>query len=442
MTSIDIEEFAIIRINEYEYGTKRESVYLVIREFDKIAMGEAPRSPKRSLEEDTVTKVKRQKVVPFSKITSISELMPHTSGITVHVLVISRTGIVNGKFSLTVCDQSGNGGAVFRDLVPGCSCYITGARLQCVSKYRFLDMRDTAIITICEPGDYLEMVYSYTPLDDICGKASVDILCVVVDGGELVATEVGGSSTSRRSLEVVGRDGYIVSVTFWGQRAIDLTVAMGDILAIGDVLPKVFHAQYTLTCTDTSCVGQNLDNAESNALQQWWTTQSHDKTDYRRVMAISSLRTLLDTEIPLDESYYSAIAGYITIVEQGKITYNACSSCNRQLTEYAGQWLCNNCGVACSSPSLQYVLRVRVDDGHYNANMKVFGKAAVTLLGVSADDWIHLSEDDHSALFESVADHHYHITCMAHAVMNQDIVDAEYTIISVTIVDTITQTPS
>ncbi|RUP50701.1 hypothetical protein BC936DRAFT_138008 [Jimgerdemannia flammicorona] len=309
--NLDITLGDVIRIHGYSrLIVKNQPRWLEIHTFEII---ETQGSKKRPSDDEADSQNKRQKITP------IRDLVKYSSGITVHVLVISRSPFARDGFHATIHDSDQeiiklrifgkNARKDFEKLVPGSCYYITGARL------------------VCKSGQW-QLTYSFVPIRDIREGRSVDILGVVVDVGKVGDVIASGHMTILHKIKIVDVSCHAISVTFWGQQAINLAVTDGAILAISNADPRIYHARYELYILDNSWVEQGLRTSESDALQQWYTIQERKKVCYQEVMAVTLLQMLLETPIVQGETVYSAVECTIAATSRTDVVHISDGQCS------------------------------------------------------------------------------------------------------------------
>jgi replication factor A1 len=303
---------------------------------------------------------------------------------------------------------------LFDEMVPGRSCYITGARLVLGRDgKRMLNMGRDARVDSCADADCLEPVYDFVKLADIC-TGEVDTIGIVIDEGNLVESEINGRPTIRRAITLLDNSCCTATLMLWGQRTLDVTINVGDILAISGASCKEYRAEYSLSATDISDIQVNPAIPECSALCKWFSKNRKKTGPWKRPLAASALVQLADIlELPPGASLQHIVfRGHITKIHSNCMTYMACDACNKKLAAQGEKWNCSSCNTLTATPSYRYLLRVDISTDDCTAVMTMFHDVAQVFLG-PVSDLVWLSNEERNTWVQAALEKEYEFVCIS-----------------------------
>ncbi|KAA8541041.1 hypothetical protein F0562_025004 [Nyssa sinensis] len=260
-----------------------------------------------------------------------------------------------------------------------------------------------------------ETKFNFVPIDHlgpyVNAKELVDVIGVVqnVSPTMSIRRKINNETVPKRDITIADETKKTVVVSLWN----DLATHVGqELLDIADKSPIVAIKSLrvgdfqgvSLSALSKSIVVVNPDIPESNKLRSWYdsegketsmasvgsgmspTSQGGVRSMYSDRVSLSHITS--NPSLGEDKPVFFSIKAYVSFIKPDQtMSYRACKTCNKKVTEAIGSgYWCEGCQKNDDECSLRYIMVVKVSDASGEAWLSVFNEQAEKIIGCSADE--------------------------------------------------------
>ncbi|XP_024973030.1 replication protein A 70 kDa DNA-binding subunit B [Cynara cardunculus var. scolymus] len=260
-----------------------------------------------------------------------------------------------------------------------------------------------------------ETKFNFVPIDElgpyVGQRELVDVIGVVqnVSPTMSIRRKIDNEAIPKRDIIIADATKKTVVVSLWNVLATDIGQKLLDmadespIVAIKSLRVSDFQG-VSLSTLGKSIVEINPDIPESNKLRSWYCSEGKE-TSMESVGAglspslKSGGRSMYSDRVTLDHitsnpslgsdkpMFYSTRACMSLIKTDQTMSYRACKTCNKKVTEAIGSgYWCEGCQKNEEDCSLRYILAAKFSDASGGAWFSVFNNEAEKIIGCSADE--------------------------------------------------------
>jgi len=380
---------------------------------------------------------------PPGPLYPIEGLSPYQNKWTIKARVVNRSEIKHwsnqrgeGKlFSVTLMDDSGEIRATgfneavdnfYDKLQEGKAFYISRARVN-IAKKQFSNVNNEYEIMFenhteiepCLDEDVPQVKYSFVSIADLAKlekDAVCDVLAVVKEVHELgsINSKATQKPFSKRDIVLVDTSMQSVRMTLWGKQAEQFKSENNGVFAFKGVKVGDFGGR-SLSMFSSSTMSQDPDIPEAHSLRGWYDAEGHNATFNAfsntgmsnpgttgaiRRDEIKTIGQEKDENIgTTDKQEYFTTKATINFVKHETFSYPACQTegCNKKVIEEGNGWRCEKCDLVFPQPLYRYILNLSIMDHTGHIWITAFNDVAEQLLGVPANDLVHLKDEDEGA---------------------------------------------
>jgi replication factor A1 len=262
--------------------------------------------------------------------------------------------------------------------------------------------------------------FNFTTIGDLQSVekgTTIDVLGVLKDVEETsqIMSKATSASYDKRELTLVDSSGFSVRLTIWGNAATSFNVNPESVLAFKGVKVSDFGGR-SLSLLSSGSMTVDPDIEEAHRLKGWY--DAHGRADSYSTHAMSGqlgmasgrsdpFKTILEVnEEHLGSSSekpdFFSLKGTVVYIKQPNLCYPACpaESCRGKKVidlSGAGEWHCERCEKTHPKPLWRYILSVNVSDHTGQIWLNCFDEVGRLILGMSADQYAELRENDEKA---------------------------------------------
>ncbi|KAI3685030.1 hypothetical protein L6452_34261 [Arctium lappa] len=260
-----------------------------------------------------------------------------------------------------------------------------------------------------------ETKFNFVPIDElgpyVGQKELVDIIGVVQNVAPTMSIrrKIDNETIPKRDIIIADATKKTVVVSLWNVLATDIGQKLLDmadespIVAIKSLRVSDFQG-VSLSTLGKSIIEINPDIPESKKLRSWYCSEGKE-TSMESVGAgmspslTSGGRSMYSDRVTLDHItsnpslgsdkpvFYSTRACMSLIKPDQTMSYRACKTCNKKVTEAIGSgYWCEGCQKNEEDCSLRYILAAKFSDATGGAWFSVFNNEAEKIIGCSADE--------------------------------------------------------
>lgn len=269
------------------------------------------------------------------------------------------------------------------------------------------------------------MRFNFTNIGDLQSVekgTTIDVLGILknVEPIAEVPSKSTGKRYTKREVTLVDDTGYSVRLTIWGNVATSFDALPESVVAFKGVKVSDFGGR-SLSLLNSGTITTDPDIEEAHKLKGWYDAQgrfdqfaTHASTDGSNTTAGSrqdSYKTIVevrDEQLGMSEKPdYFSLRATVIFIKQDSVCYPACAQegCNKKVIQLdSGQWLCEHCEKSHQRPEYRYILSINVSDHTGQIWLSCFDEVGRSILGMSADAYMDLKENDEKAAGEVVLD--------------------------------------
>ncbi|KAF2835637.1 replication factor A 1, rfa1 [Patellaria atrata CBS 101060] len=284
-------------------------------------------------------------------------------------------------------------------------------------------MAGTQVEKAEDDGDAPQIRFNFTSIEDLKTvekDTTIDVIGVLREVGE-VAQIIGSKSSKpydKRELTIVDNTGYSVRLTIWGSSAKSFDAPAESVIAFKGVKVSDFGGRsLSLLASGSMTVDPDIDDAHK--LKGWYDAQGkQDNFQSHAGMAGSSgtgskrsYKTIAQVKDEglgtTEETAYYDLKASVVFLRQENLYYPACASekCNKKATQTeVDRWRCEACNLSFPKPDYRFMLSANVGDHTGNMWLTCFDEVGRTVIGMTAEQFHELQENDSRASVNVVAE--------------------------------------
>ncbi|KAL1952679.1 hypothetical protein VTO42DRAFT_4453 [Malbranchea cinnamomea] len=288
--------------------------------------------------------------------------------------------------------------------------------------YELTFEKDTVVEKAEEQDDVPQVRFNFTSISDLQSVekgTTIDVLGILKDigGTTQISSKTTGKPYSKRDLTIVDNTGYSVRLTVWGDMATSFDVKLESVLAFKGVKVSDFGGK-SLSLLSSGSMTVDPDIEEAHRLKGWYDAQgrmgtfsSHASDGNLGITTgqsdpFKTISEIRDEQLGMsDKADFFSLKATVIYVKQGNLCYPSCliEGCNKKVVEIGpDQWRCEKHEITHPKPEYRYVLSVNVSDHTGALWLSCFDEVGRLLLGMTADQWMELQENDPKAASEAV----------------------------------------
>ncbi|KAL4559327.1 hypothetical protein LXL04_031465 [Taraxacum kok-saghyz] len=260
-----------------------------------------------------------------------------------------------------------------------------------------------------------ETKFSFVPIDQlgpyVNQKELVDVIGVVqsVSPTMSIRRKIDNESIPKRDIVIADDTKKTVVISLWSALATDLGQKLLDmadespVVAIKSLRVSDFQG-VSLSTVSKSIIEINPEIPDSQKLKSWYSSEGKETSMEAVGSSFSPSmkaggRSLYTDRVTLDHItsnpslgeekpvFYSTRASMTLIKPDQTMSYRACKTCNKKVTEAIGSgYWCEGCQKSETDCSLRYILAAKFSDVTGGAWFSVFNDEAEKMIGCSADE--------------------------------------------------------
>ncbi|XP_047969725.1 replication protein A 70 kDa DNA-binding subunit B-like [Salvia hispanica] len=274
-----------------------------------------------------------------------------------------------------------------------------------------------------------ETKFSFTPIDElgpfVNGRELVDVIGVVqsVSPTMSIRRKSNNETIPKRDIVIADETKKTVVVSLWN----DLATSVGqELLDMADKSPvvaikslKVGEFQgVSLSALSKSIILVDPDTPEAKKLRSWYDSEGKDtslaaigndsspsnrngaRSMYTDRVTLSHITSNLS--LGEDKPVYFSIKAYVSTIKPDQaMSYRACKTCSKKVTEAVGSgYWCEGCQKNEDGCSLRYIMALKVSDASGEAFVSVFNEQAEKMIGCTADELNEIKLHDGEATYQ------------------------------------------
>jgi len=237
----------------------------------------------------------------------------------------------------------------------------------------------------------------------------VDVLGIVKNlfpSKEIVTRN--GVTTTKRDVELVDLSMRSVTLTLWGETAINFKVEPNQVLSVRRLKLSDFGGR-SLSASSAAQFSVNPRLEEADILSQWWRRGGHKRSFVKLSNSNSSHYYSLKEAIAAASSPAKSSSTFsscsascdatVVFIRRSNTVYKACpdDDCNKKVTlNEDGTYRCAKCGVDNPSFKWRFMLSLLISDSTDCLWITSFQETSQSVLGVDADTLGGWQESDRS----------------------------------------------
>ena len=269
--------------------------------------------------------------------------------------------------------------------------------------------------------DVPQIRFNFTSIGDLQSVekgTTIDVLGVLKDIGETsqISSKTTGKPYDKRDLTLVDNTGYSVRLTIWGNTATTFDSKPESVLAFKGVKVSDFGGK-SLSLLSSGSMSVDPDIEEAHRLKGWYDAQGRTDTFSSHATGglgmasgrsdpFKTIAEVRDEQLGMSEKPdFFSLKATVVFVKQDNICYPSClmEGCNKKVLEVGlDQWRCEKHEVTHPKPEYRYILSVNVSDHTGALWLSCFDEVGRLIIGMTADQWMELHENDPKAAQEIV----------------------------------------
>lgn len=322
------------------------------------------------------------------------------------------------------CDQSGEIRATaFREQVdkyydmmkPDCIYMISKCQLKAANK-QFSNLKNDyemtfgneTIIQLCEEEDNTSIPtvqYNFVQIKQIADmedKSVVDICGVVKDVGEIatIVSKTSNKEFKKRELVVVDQSEASVTLTMWGEDAVNFDGHIQPVIAVKGARLNEFNGSKSLSIGNGAVYKVNPDISEGHQVRGWFDNGGADNVTNFISARVGGTGGPMSTEWLSffdvraknlgngDKPDYFQTKATIQMVRGENSIYKACSTpeCNKKVIDEGESFRCEKCNITSQTYKARYLLNMTISDWTSNRWVTCFNDLVETMMGKTASE--------------------------------------------------------
>lgn len=361
----------------------------------------------------------------------INSLSPYQNKWVIRARVMSKSGIrtwSNAKgegklFSMDIMDESGEIRVTafkeqcdkFYEMIQVDKIYyITKCQLKPANKqysslkndYEMTMTNDTLIEECHSDATSMPTIqYNFVPISQIANmeaNAILDVMGVCKEAGEVVqfTAKTSGRELKKRDVMLVDMSNTAVSLTLWGDDAVNFNSFENPVVAIKGARVNEFGGGKSIALIASSVMKTNPKSEEAFKLSGWFSNGGGNNVN-NSVSTRSGAGASYTTEWMTfheakeknlgngDKPDYFQVKALIHNIKSGNAIYKACpqADCNKKVVDQDnGQYRCEKCNA--EFPNFKYRLLVNMLIGDWTSNrwVTIFTELAEQMLGQTSQE--------------------------------------------------------